>query len=94
MRSRLQTQTNYMCNFIFQINSAVSLDRSRQQWINLGVHPEVCITQPDTCGAAGAAVSLWVKIFECFPQGGILTINLNIEGTGLTMFCYGNDQIE
>ena len=77
----------------FQINSAVSLDRNQQQWINLGNRSEACLTQPQTCGAVGAAVSLWVKIFDCFSHGGILTTSKNSFNAGFTIFCHGHDQL-
>ena len=50
---------------MFQINSAVSTDRNLNQWIDLGIHTDVCITRPDTCGAAGGAVSLWLRLLDC-----------------------------
>ena len=56
---------------IFQINSAVSLNGSKGQSIDLGVHFEACMVDPKTCGAAGGAISMWMRVFG--PQGGILT---------------------
>ena len=60
--------------FFYQVNSAWSLDHTKKQWIDLGVHTESCITRPDTCGAAGGAISLWMNLLEC-PSlyGGIIT---------------------
>ena len=47
-----------------QVNSALTLNHTRRKWIDLGIHTEVCITHPETCGAAGGAISLWVNIAE------------------------------
>ena len=52
---------------IFQIYSAVNLDRNHQQWINLGNHPEVCLTNPETCGPAGGALSMWLSV-DCTEE--------------------------
>ena len=32
----------------------------RNQWVDLGIHTEACMTRPETCGAAGGAISMWV----------------------------------
>ena len=45
-----------------QRKGAVSLDHTRRQWVDLGVLVEACITRPETCGVAGAAVALWMRI--------------------------------
>ena len=47
-----------------QVNSALTLDHTKSQWVDLGIQTEVCITHPETCGAAGGAISLWVNIAE------------------------------
>ena len=47
--------------FLNQVNSAWTLNHTRRQWIDLGIHTEVCITHPETC-TSGGAISLWVNI--------------------------------
>ena len=44
----------------FQIGNAVRLDAERSQWIDLGIHPDVCLAQPDRCNLGGA-LSMWIK---------------------------------
>ena len=44
-----------------QINKAITLDHTKGQWVDLGILEEPCITRPETCGAAGAAVSVWLR---------------------------------
>ena len=53
--------------FLNQVNSAWNLNHTRRQWIDLGIHTEVCITRPETC-TAGGAISLWVNIAESLPS--------------------------
>ena len=57
------------------MNSAVMTDRTKQEWIDLGTHTEACITQPETCGAAGGAISVWVNLidYELGIHHGIIT---------------------
>ena len=45
-----------------QVNQAVTLNNTFEQWVDLGVLPEACITRPETCSAAGAALSFWLKV--------------------------------
>ena len=57
----------------FKINSAVATDRTRRQWIDLGIRTEACMTRPDTCGAAGGAISLWVRFSDCLDWAGVIS---------------------
>ena len=34
-------------------------------WIDLGIHIEACMTDPETCGEAGGAISLWLRVIDC-----------------------------
>ena len=63
-------------------------DRGINQWIDVGIHNEACITQPDTCGAAGGAVSLWVKVIDCGFDDGIFTTMENTQMRGVAITCY------
>ena len=49
------------------------LDQTRSQWVDLGIHTEACMTRPETCGAAGGAISLWVNVIECPGNCGIVS---------------------
>ena len=44
------------------MNKAISLNQDRKQWVDLGIHPEACITIPESCGAAGGSLTFWTKI--------------------------------
>ena len=78
-----------MVIFNFEVNSAVSLDRTKSQWIDLGIHTEACMTRPETCGAAGGAISLWVNVTDCPDLAGIVS-SLG-PGTGSVIFGYEED---
>ena len=81
-----QSSNEEKLRHFYQINSAVSLDRSQQQWIDLGYHTEVCLSQPEFCGAAGGAVSMWLKIIDYYEIGGILeTNNIDDDNLGFMM---------
>ena len=56
-----------------QVICALSLNHTKNQWIDLGIHTEVCMTRPETCGAAGGAISLWLKLFDSPSSGGIIS---------------------
>ena len=74
-----------MC-FIYKVNSALILDRTKRQWIDLGTRTEACMTQPETCGATGGAISMWLKIVDC-PEGcGV--ISSHESGTGCIIYCH------
>ena len=47
------------------------------------------MTRPETCGAAGGAISLWVNVFDC-QDGGIVSTGQS--GTqGSHIYCYDGD---
>ena len=75
----------YICP---QVNSALTLDHTKRQWVDLGVHTEACMTLPETCGAAGGAVSMWMKLMECPILCGIIS-SLAYLTTGSLMYCDG-----
>ena len=60
-------------NSISQVNSALALDGTRSRWVDLGIHTEACMTRPETCGAAGGAISLWIKVIDWSAFGGIVS---------------------
>ena len=65
--------TFYFILWFTQTNSALTLNRHRRQWVDLGIHTEACMTRPETCGAAGGAISLWLKIINCPNSDGVIT---------------------
>ena len=64
----------------------------KRQWIDLSVQTRDCMTRPETCGAAGGAISLWLKVHECHNSGGIITTRENADSTGFSIYCK-NDKI-
>ena len=48
----------------YQVNNALTLDQTRKQWVDLGIHTEACMTRPETCGAEGGAISVWVNVID------------------------------
>ena len=70
---------------MFKINFAVSTDRTQKQWVDLGIHTEACMTRPDTCGATGGALSMWMKLVDCPDWSGV--ISSHESGTGWTVYC-------
>ena len=52
---------------------AWTLNHTKNQWVDLGIHTEACMTQPETCGAAGGVISVWVNAIECPEVCGIIS---------------------
>ena len=50
------------------------------------------MARPDTCGAEGGAISLWVNVIDCrnifFYDGGIVSSIQDGVTTGSLIFCY------
>ena len=44
-----------------------------QQYLELGDQSQACITIPESCGAQGGAISVWVKLIGCQNGGGIIS---------------------
>ena len=71
---------NTWLHFIFtvlfhvdQVGFALTLDRTKKQWVDFGIQTEVCMTLPQTCDAAGGVISLWIKIVDCPDRAGIIS---------------------
>ena len=47
------------------------------------------MTRPESCGAAGGAISLWLNVIDCTSVGGIIS-SFSFR-TGLYILCYSND---
>ena len=81
------------CHIFFQVNSAVRTMDHFRQWLDLGIHTEACMTRPETCGAAGGAISLWIRIDNinfCRNDGGIMSTRARGLHTGTYIKCSYN----
>ena len=74
----------------YQVNFAWSLDRTKNQWVDLGVHTEACITRPETCGAAGGAISLWMNVIDCTDGADGIVSSHAGSGSGFFIYCGTN----
>ena len=72
----------------YQVNKALILDATKKQWVDLGIHTDVCMTLPDNCGAAGGAISLWLNVNDC-PSGGIVSSHRG--ATTSVIYCTGSN---
>ena len=57
----------------YQVNKALTLNRHKRQWVDLGVHTDACMVRPGTCGTAGGTISFWIKFIDCPNNGGIIS---------------------
>ena len=37
------------------------MDDTKRQWADLGTLTEACIVRPETCGAEGGALAMWIR---------------------------------
>ena len=79
----------YHTDFFQQVNLALAVDQTKKQWVDLGIHTEVCMTRM-TCGAAGGAISLWMNVIACENYDGLLTSGADEFFSGLYIFCFGS----
>ena len=70
----------------YQVNNAWTVDRTKRQWVDLGIDTEACMTLPETCGAAGGAISLWMNVIDCQWFGGTVS-SLKSGTTGSMIYC-------
>ena len=66
----------------------MSTNRSLEQWVFLRIHIDISMTRM-TCGTAGGAISLWIKLGDCPRNAGIVSTIDNGAHTGFRIFCYG-----
>ena len=45
------------------------------------------MTRPETCGAAGGAISLWVKVIECVADRGGIVSSRSSSSSGSIIYC-------
>ena len=62
----------------------MSTNLHRSQWIDLGNHPEACMTQGN-CN--NGALSFWVNPTECINADGIISSYSNSRSRGFYIFC-------
>ena len=68
-----------------KVNKALTLDRTKRQWVNLVIHTEVCMTRPETCGSA---ISFWMKLIGCPNTGGGIISTRPGGSSGSVIYCY------
>ena len=72
----------------------MSTDRTKSQWIDLGIHTEACMTEPGNCDTSGGAISLWHRVTNC-PSAGAVVSTIHVqagESGGSAIYC-GSQQI-
>ena len=72
---------------MLKINSALTLDHTRSQWVDLKIHTEACMTRMD-CGAAGGAISVWVSVNECTGTCGVISSSDRSTSTSFLMYLF------
>ena len=80
---------NQMLNIkIFQLNKAVRTDLSKKQWLNMvNISALACFVIPQSCGSAGGALSVWMKIEECPDETGVVSSLISEFSEGFLMAC-------
>ena len=74
-------------NSNWQVCKGLQLDRTRQQYVDLGHLTVACIANPSSCGDNGASLTLWVKLVDCPNNGGIITSDWDPYRNGFKVFC-------
>ena len=74
------------------MNCALTLNHTKSQWVDLGIHTDSCMTQPETCGVAGGAISMWVNLISCPNNGGIITSVMKTGSSGLQITCSSSSE--
>ena len=72
-----------------KVNKALIVDRTKKQWVDLGIHTKACMTRPETCGAAGGTISLWIRVIDCPSIGGIVSSYASFK-TDSHVYCDAN----
>ena len=65
----------------------MSTDKIKRQWVDLGIKAEACMTQPETCGAVGGAISVWLTVIDCSHDGGIIATEQEKGRMGASVYC-------
>ena len=69
-----------------QKNKAVKTALASSQYLELGDLSVTCITVPESCGAQGATISVWIKVMDCQDYAGIVT-TFNVAKTNFNIGC-------
>ena len=72
------------------MNCAWTVDGTMRQWIDLGIHTEVRMTRPETCGAAGGAISVLINVIDYFRLRAGIISSLTYRSSGLGINCFYN----
>ena len=67
--------------------------RDNEEWVDLGDLSVACITQPETCGPEGAAISVWLNLQDCPGNSGIIS-SLRYGTSGFAVYCLGSGSIQ
>ena len=71
---------------LFQVNNGISTNLTENQWVDLGnLSAVACLPLPDSCGTAGGAMSVWIRILDC-PDGTGIISSFDVM-TGFHVFC-------
>ena len=70
------------------MNKAWTLDSTKRQWVDLGIHTEACMSNME-CGSGGA-LSLWLRVTYCEAHGGIISSLKPSVATSTAGYCNTN----
>ena len=67
----------------------MSLNAAHRQWIDLGFHLEVCLSNKYGRGDEGDAMSFWLKIPDCKSAGIMTTLQgfTGSQASGFSLYC-------
>ena len=72
---------------VIQMNLALRLNRTLEQWVDLGIHTAACMIRPETCGAAGGAISVWMNMTDCYYRSSGVFATRSESSSGLYISC-------
>ena len=75
--------------FLLKVGLAIATDKPNERWVDLGSQIEACITVPDSCGAVGSAISVWLRVLDCTEGNTIMSSLTYYNSTGVSIFCIG-----
>ena len=78
----------YLSIIWLTVNKAVRTNLSKKHWVNMGnISALACFVIPDSCGSAGGALSLWMKIEECPDETGVMSSLISEFSEGFLIAC-------
>ena len=60
-------------HYFHQVRGAWAFNRTRHHWVDFGNNTGACMALPETCGAAGGAISLWINVIDFYGFRGIVS---------------------